>query len=245
LYIKLYNTQNRPFALAFNAEGKGTLKVRAFVKNRPSTVLINRDINIDGNEHVYMPMPITGKVTVVHIDAPKWVKFSDPVPVKLKTGGVSSYNSPEDAEFRRFAKEVAYHAGLAKQGVIKSNVMPDKFEVKFSNVIKEPNGGKSNTPARTFKPLGEIEINRPMFAKMTVPMRLFILLHERAHIRANTADEALCDRIALEQYLAMGFPESEAMYAFTDVMKPVSANHENHLLTRMNYMLGNIRRMGR
>lgn len=140
------------------------------------------------------------------------------------------FSSSRDFEFYGFISWFCKNCGHLKPDIYYSK--NKNFEIKLSDKIREEDGSVSSTPARVFKPYGEIEVSKDKFDKMTVFMRMMILLHEYFHVRVNTRNEEVCDWYAVETYKAMGFPETEALYSFIKVFKPVNEQHEQALIKR-------------
>ncbi len=164
----------------------------------------------------------------------------------LKTQSYS-YNSTQDENFYRFAEWFCKNAGVLKT---KEYTMPDgKLQIWLEDNIIGDDGKVSSTPARTFYPDASnnytqiIEISRAKFDKMTVYMRLFILLHEYFHYRANAIDnEELADKYAAETFVGRGYPKTEALYSFIKIFKPINEKHEQALIQRtdkLNWFLKN------
>lgn len=152
---------------------------------------------------------------------------------------IVAFNTPADYEFFRFLEGFIKTCGYKSTGIYYSETK--KFEIKLSAVIYNKEGKPLSTPARVFRPGGEMEFSKPKFDKMTIPMRAFIGLHEYCHFRVDTRSEHMADNYALRIYLGMGFPKSEAIYAFTKVFTPVNTDHEQKLKNRMEGMLSFIK----
>ncbi len=154
-----------------------------------------------------------------------------------------TYNSPADEEFYTFLEWFCKNSGVLRSGEYgPQNV---KIQLWLEDKIIGDDGKVSSTPARTFYPNESnnftqiIEISREKFDKMTVYMRILILLHEYFHYRANAIDnEELADRYAAETFVGRGYPKTEALYSFIKVFKPVGdtpeakARHEQAILQR-------------
>lgn len=93
---------------------------------------------------------------------------------------------------------------------------------------------KGGTPARIFTTTGAIEVSPDFFA-IPMPVRLFLLLHEKAHMFYVT--EEYCDLMALVNFLRMGYNRSTAFYALTDYLKRSSQN-----IDRMKFLLNQIQK---
>lgn len=92
-----------------------------------------------------------------------------------------------------------------------------KFRIDLFDVITDDETGrKLRTPARISNQTGRIEVSKSHFMKMTIPMRMAILLHEFAHFYMNEkqTDEVEADLNALKIYLSLGYPYIEAHKSF-------------------------------
>jgi hypothetical protein len=147
---------------------------------------------------------------------------------------IVAFNTPDDYEYYRFLESFIKACGYRQTGMYKSE--NGKFKILLSGALYNEKGQPLSTPARIFRPSGIQEWNKPKTDKMTIPIRAFIGLHEFCHFRVNTRNEFEADHYALRIYLGMGFPKSEAMYAFTKIFNPVDENHEKHLESRMQEM---------
>lgn len=95
-------------------------------------------------------------------------------------------------------------------------------EIYFTHVDDIPG---SDTPARCNRMTGEIIINRRKFKNIPPAHRLFILLHEYAHIELNSSDEFQVDKRAQELFLQMGYPLTESVLALSRVLNPHNPSH--------------------
>lgn len=108
--------------------------------------------------------------------------------------------------------------------------------INYMTQITE-NGQILDTPARVHHDTGEIQINSTKFRTYTIPQRFVILCHEDSHHRWDNTDETFCDMEALRIALGLGFPKSECIYSFTDIL---SDTHQNR--SRMNQIVNYINR---
>lgn len=195
-------------------------------------------------EHIMLtPLPISpNQLNVVVFDSEtksdEFVVIDSIVP-KPHTRGLVAFNSPDDQEFFKFAEDFCKACGYLGANIYRSE--NNKFEIKLSDVIYEKGGNISSTPARVFRPYGNIEVSKQQFDGMTIPMRILILLHEYSHFRAKTSNEETADNYALNMYLGMGYPKSEAVFAFTNVFKPIDEKHGEALAKRTDKLMSFIR----
>ncbi len=213
------------------------LSIKGYDPLKANSVYFDRDIEFfSGHKEFDIPMPVTPdklKVCALDLDSigPDNVKINYIKAVPLLQGPVFFMNK-DDMEFYNFMEWFAKNSGHLKAKGTVYYSPSRKFEIKLSDRIYNDDGTVSTTPARTFRPGGEIEISKEKFDKMTVYMRVLILLHERMHIRANTQDEEVADRYAVETYVKMGYPKTEALYSFIKVFTPINKKHEAALLQR-------------
>ena len=136
-------------------------------------------------------------------------------------------------EFVKFIQKFAEKVGDRSDGF---------FVSKDENYIiwLKPSVDTTGTPAKINRRTGVMKVDSTQFHKYTIPMRIFIMLHEFFHWKKNTDDEIQADTGALKLYLALKYPKSEANYAMTkvfsdnaysrqrmDVMDKIIKNSEN------------------
>jgi len=120
-------------------------------------------------------------------------------------------------DFIKFAENFSQKAGYVKTGFYHS---PDyQFLIHYLPQIKGQLGEVMVTPARTHRVTGRHQVAQDLFKRFTVPVRLFILLHERQHFTLPTRQEKPADLAALKLYLDLGYPTIEAVYAATKVFR--------------------------
>lgn len=88
-----------------------------------------------------------------------------------------------------------------------------------------PNIEGSTTPARCNRRTGEILINDSRWPKIEPTHRLFILLHEYAHVVLNSSDEFEVDQLAHKMFVEMGYPLTESVKALSRVLTGTSESH--------------------
>ena len=118
---------------------------------------------------------------------------------------------PEMQRYLGFAEKLSREVMRIGPGYVES---PDgAFLVQLLPVIRDSSGQVQQTPARINRLTGRIQISLQHFARYTVPVRLFILLHERYHYQLNDRSERGPDLAALRLMLSLGYPETELVYA--------------------------------
>jgi hypothetical protein len=87
----------------------------------------------------------------------------------------------------------------------------EDFPIEYVPKMFDREGNELDGPAKINRMTGYITINSTLFKDYTVPMRMFVLLHEWFHHHANTGVETEVDIHALQVYLSLGFPKLEVM----------------------------------
>lgn len=211
------NLNSRPSVVYFTLQARFpmTIKMVGYDSTRMNTVYFNRDINIKGDKpmRVEFPMPISPDVLTVAIQT-TGAGFNNLVGVL----NVEKYDMPSRTitypkgtmEYVNFIKNFTDKMGERQEGFFVSN--NENFIIWL-----KPNIDTSSTPAKVNRRTGVIKVSTSQLHKYTVPMRMFILLHEFFHWYYNTTSEFKADLNALNLYLDLGFPKSEANYAMTKI----------------------------
>jgi len=195
---------------------------------RPNTTFTNRFCTIDGEQCLYVRMPITPDKCDVFVkseneltgnkDGNYRVVEMKRLPLKRK---LTAFNhaSPTIRHFVRFAEEFSAKAGyLSGHGSVYTSD-DGMFRIDYLDDIYDENGKPMKTPARISRSYGIIEVSKKKFEGYTVPMRMAILLHEFSHYYLNTdmANETEADLNGLLIYLGLGYPRVDAYNVFTQV----------------------------
>jgi hypothetical protein len=134
-------------------------------------------------------------------------------------------------DFIPFANWFSQKAGVLPVGIYDS---PDlKYMIDYMSVIKNEQGVPMITPARTSRINGRIEASKYHFLPLSVPIRWFIMMHERKHFQLPTREEKVADLTALRVFLDYGFPKVEAIYACTLAMKAETTVAKQAKVTRL------------
>lgn len=187
-----------------------------------------------GKKRFYFPLPMSPKKLKVDVydsfdpdrkDALDVTRIKA-IPLEQKKAFV--YPDDQEKRFCDFAMWFTERAGyLRPKHYPYSSGNPDNFMIKYSNHIKNrETGANLNTPARVSRVTGGIEASRSYMIRETIPIRMFILLHERVHYAKNTRSEINADMSALNMYLQMGFPKTEAIYAVTNILDDNKYNRQ-------------------
>lgn len=211
------------------------LVIKGYDPDHINSVYFEREIGFfKGSREFDVPMPISPERLRLCVyekgnKAGNLVKINYVKAVQLSQYN-PPFNTPADKEYYSFIEKFCKEMGYKKPGITYS---PSKrFEIKISQRILEEDGSESSTPARIFHPYGEIEVHEDKFKKMTVFMRVMILLHEYMHSRLNTASETRADEYAAKTYTAFGYPKTEALNSFIKVFTPINEKHEQDLINR-------------
>jgi hypothetical protein len=120
-------------------------------------------------------------------------------------------------DFIDFAQDFSQRAGYMPTGFHHS---PDyQFLIHYLPQIKSQFGDVMVTPARTHRITGRHQVSQELFKNFSVPIRMFIMLHERQHFTIPTREEIPADLAALKLYMNLGYPTMEAVYAATKVFR--------------------------
>ena len=126
--------------------------------------------------------------------------------------------SEEDHRFIDFAMRFAQGAGYERLGFLEGG-KDREFLIQYLPIIRNAEGEKMVTPARTHRITGRIQVAANPFRSLSIPIRMFILLHEWKHFSIPTRVEKEADLEGLNLYLDLGFSSVEANYAATKIFK--------------------------
>ncbi|GAB4494375.1 MAG: hypothetical protein OHK0045_25540 [Raineya sp.] len=188
---------------------------------KTKTFYFLRKKEINGLEVLEFPLPIAPKIIEIWIEGKCKVKSISlkalPEPqIKLKK---------ETYDFIRHIFEFSKKLNTLGTGIYTDD--KGRFPIVLSKQIRNRETGKvMNTPARVSRNTGQIEVSQEKFKQYTVPMRVFVLMHERSHYELQSSNELECDLQALQWYLGFGFPQTEAIYANTKIF---NGNNPEHL----------------
>lgn len=210
-------TVGYPSTLVFKAEPNTRFK--GVLVGHPKTVYFNRIVR--NNQIVKFHLVSAPEQIIVFSN--KNIEFQKQTP--LETIPVYLPKELEKALpfFKEFANEASY---LPPQNAYESD--EKEHVILFLNQIYNVKNGKkiaSQTPARISRKTGIIQINAHKFKKMTVPQRMFILLHEYMHFILNSSNEFEVDLQALRAYLSLGFSRIESVYALTKILHESDFSH--------------------
>lgn len=81
------------------------------------------------------------------------------------------------------------------------------------------------TPASVNRKTGEILINQRMWNAMPFEHRVFVLLHEWAHIKCQTSNEFRADEVAFKEYIKHGFSLKASVKALFSLLNFSNPEH--------------------
>lgn len=198
----------------YDTEHANSYYFRRRVPFKPS--LFKNELN--GYKEFSIPMPLSPKLLIVELYNRAYGDDEDFIIEKFEVEKLEPsevWAEPEIHRFIQFAQSFAEKAGYLRTGFYDSK--SKDFLIEYLPVIKDQNGYPLITPARTNRLTGRIQVSRMHFEKYSIPIRIFILLHERFHFQIPTRKERPADLAALKIFLDLGFPETEAIYAATKI----------------------------
>jgi hypothetical protein len=235
-------TNHKEVNLKVNIHTNGAQKVRLKVydESNPKRVFTNRYKTINGEEALFVRMPLSPDKAIVEVSTHKdIVKRGEkenfkivsveklPLERRLDTGDISNGNI---RSFVEFAQRFSYNLDDLEPAIYTSS--DRNFYINLLPKITNKNGQEMNTPARISKRTGVIQVSKKSFDNMTVPMRLAILMHEFSHFYLNETmdNEIEADLNGLLIYLGLGYPRIEAYQAFLETFKgvPSEQNKERY-----------------
>lgn len=250
----IYPTNKHPFTLVIGVKSEApiNLVLDAHDDRKPSTYYIRRKGTVDGYREFELKFPQSPNTTVVNIYN---AKNGNQPEGKDKTFVITKFEvkklkvdpivlRQKDINFIKFAKEFSENASILSSGKEKPSVYRSddgNFYIDYYNdIFDRKTKTILNTPARVGHKTGIIEVSKRSFYKYTIPMRMIILLHEYSHKHKNPeinrpiSDEFSADINALNMYLAMGYPDIEALQAFLYVFRGANnqMNHKRYLIIR-------------
>ncbi|WP_448519628.1 hypothetical protein [Rhodoflexus sp.] len=199
----------------FTADATAPAVLHITCKSGANTYL-RRDLRLQAGSHTFtVPLsylPDAYEISVSRTEgAPVVLTQHEVKPLQI---AFPEYPTERDRAFIGFAlwlaerlPELQQNRSYTDSKGHKVHYMPKVADLHTGEVI--------NTPARVDRSTGEIFVSAADLLPATVPMRLFVLLHEYVHFRNQTTNEFECDRVAANLYRAQGWPKIEALYALT------------------------------
>ena len=90
-----------------------------------------------------------------------------------------------------------------------------------------------NTPARVNRRTGEMYVSLRHMRAMPKEHRLFVMLHEQAHVELQTTDEMKADEKAFKEYADMGYSLNASVKALTRVLDGNNAEHHWRMYSQL------------
>jgi hypothetical protein len=195
-------------------------------------------MTVEGDKEFVVRMPLSPNTAIITVfneangnrdvnnDNSIKVTYITKAPLEKRMDLVDFANH-EICNFVSFSQKFAFNAGvLPCKTYLSANQL---FRIDYLPFIENrKTGEKLSTPARIGISSGKIEVSKEAFIKMTIPMRMAILLHEFSHVYVNSdiKDETEADLNGLLIYLSLGYPRIEAYEAFlkTFIGTPTAQN---------------------
>jgi hypothetical protein len=172
----------------------------------------------DNTKEIVLSLPLSPKKLIVQIYNAYTGDDRGFVIENISTAKLLEQQLWVSAEMQRF---IDFAGNFSKKmGEYKPGYYPSKnneFLIQLLPVIRDENGRELVTPARVNRMSGRKQISQKAFRVLSIPIRMFILLHEREHYVIPTRSERRADLAGLKIYLDMNFPSIEAVYAATKV----------------------------
>lgn len=135
--------------------------------------------------------------------------------IKINIPDVGLYYFDNDCQIDERSLQIIdsiYDVKLPKQ---------ERHREKDVTIKHDPN--QTNSPAIIYTDLGLI-VTGTKFLELSIPMRIFVLLHEKGHFKYAT--EQYCDLYAFKEFVKMGYNPSTAIYCLVDVLKQSPLKNE-------------------
>jgi hypothetical protein len=239
MVVQTVATDNKKLLLNYEIEFSAPFDLRVIGcdANDKTTTFFNRLINPNGRYFsVDFPMPITPrKLQVSFINElnndDNLFRLVSVEADYLQNKGIDV--TPFDHENIEWLKKFCRDASFLPDGIYWS---PSRtIWINYMPQIVDENGITLDTPARVDHGTGEMQICSSKFRGYSIPIRMVISGHEYCHWRFDNTDETFCDLQSLEWYLGQGFPKTEGIYAFTNIL---NESHQNEM--RMKQILNYI-----
>jgi hypothetical protein len=89
------------------------------------------------------------------------------------------------------------------------------------------------TPASVNRRTGEMFISGRHFSQMSKEHRLFVMLHEMAHVELQTTDEEAADNWAFKKYADLGYSLKAVVKALTGVLDESNPEHYRRMVLQL------------
>ena len=237
--------REQPFKLTviLRAERPVEVVLLGFDAYIDNSVYFSRKVNFD-KEHLRMgrdsreivlSMPLSPQKLIVQIYNAFTGDNSDFVVEDISVDILPSQQlwvEPQMQRYIDFVSDFVKKVGEYKPGFYPSN--NGEFLIQLLPVIRDEFGNELITPARINRGTGRIQLSREAIMPLSIPIRVFILMHEIKHFSIPTRSEKQADLGGLKIYLDLNFPKIEAVYAATKVfdMHPenVGVGHKRRVM---------------
>jgi hypothetical protein len=226
--------------VAIHTDSPQKVRLKVYDEENPKRVFTNRYKTINGDENLFVRMPLSPNRAIVEVISDKGIiKKGEkehfkivsveklPLERRIDVGDISNGNI---RSFVEFAQRFAFNIDELEPNIYTS--ADRNFYINLMPTITGKNGQELNTPARISKRTGVIQVSKKAFDSMTIPMRIAILMHEFSHFYLNETidDEIEADLNGLLIYLGLGYPRIEAYQAFLETFKgvPSEQNKERY-----------------
>lgn len=231
-------TDKKKLSINFNIyfESNFSLSALGYDKNNTKTTFFNRLITPASNIfNVDFPLPISPRKLVIQFNNDNYVPDNM---YSILEMDIDTLNNPgvelslEDYENIKWIIDFCKDASYKLDGIYYG---PNKMFINYMPRIIDEVEGEIPTPARIDHVSAETQVNSTKFRLLTVPQRVVILIHEYWHWRLDTKDETECDLQSLRVCLGLGFPKTECIYSFTNILSD-SHQNEKRLKQIVNYI---------
>lgn len=233
-----------------------SLEVAVYDHKRPNTAFFARKEDFTKPEKTYyeinLPL-VNDEISLAIFSRDENINIDDYVKITRLEIKDMDYQRPDfDEKTKSFVKLVEDFSMQA--GYLPSNYKfksdDGQFEIRYLPYIPTDVGGVHVTPARIHVTENFIEVSKMHFERKPVPRRIAILLHEMAHnfVNVDQDDEEEADLNAAKIYLALGYPKSEFLYAFSKTFKTYTDDQFDKLVSNPSWYRNyktNVNRLGK
>lgn len=223
----LVNTKKLPCTVSFTITTDGTqvpVYIVGYDAINPNTLYFRSRFRITDSEEVDINVPQTPRLLKILV----WSQ--DDMPFKLASMKLYPLDRPKvEDPVVRWIEYFSRICGRLRPGFYTGDNVP--FTIQLRRNIYTEDGSVHPTPARIYTDLPIIQISKTKFNNTTIPERVIILLHEKAHNFDNwdQDNEQEADQHALNTYIQLGYPKIEAVNAFGNIMSDTDDNYQRML----------------
>jgi hypothetical protein len=185
----------------------------------PNTLYFRSRFRVSGQETINLNCPQSPIMLKILV----WSEDNAPYELTDITSTPLEVIKSDDPSVR-FIERFSRSCGRLRPGLYGDDAVP--FKIQLRRNIYTDDGDIHPTPARIHSELPLIQVSKARFDADTVPERVIILLHEKAHNfdNYNQDNEMEADQNALATYISLGYPKIEAVNAFGDIMSDTDEN---------------------